>query len=102
VADGERASISGGAPMSLLKTGQSSWRYRRQYVAPPEDESSWRLRAVVRKHFPKTLSSSSGVGSQERGFRRPALPNANACKCLGWRDYDDSEVAERGKTLTRI
>jgi hypothetical protein len=51
------------------------------------------------KCFQKPYSSSPGVGSQRRQFRRPARPLAGARERSGWSLGDGGTAVRRDKTL---
>jgi hypothetical protein len=82
-ADGDAASGDGArSSMSSGGRSRSSWRWIRRDVAPPDLDGrrpviktgSSRAKSASQKPY----SSSSGVGLQGRGFRRPALRIAGA------------------------
>ena len=94
----------GGIAKSSMSSGErdrSSWRRTRRDVAPPDLDGRWPVVKIessrARSASQKPYSSPPGTGSQGRGFRRPALPIVGARGRSGWRDYDGSATARRGK-----
>jgi hypothetical protein len=83
-----------------------SWRRIRRDVAPPDLDGR---RPVVKVGSSRTDSASQkpyspspGVGSQRRGFRRPARPIAGARKQSDWKSYGGSATARIGKNSSSI
>jgi hypothetical protein len=84
---------------------RSWWRIRRD-VAPPDLDGR---RPVVKVRSRSTDSASQkpyspspGVGSQRRGFRRPARPVASGRKRSDWSSYGGSATARRDKNSRSI